>query len=259
MILSDQFRQRSSLLPDELCRFLSSRTTNGRLGIVMTDKTLLLNTDEAELSNRWLSPEKHAQLNRYSFAKRRSEWFLGRICAKQAVIDLLSRLNTSIHRLDISIGVSASGRPFVILPDHPELKLVPDISISHSGDKVIGIAAGDRCGVDIQLLTDTLVKVRDQFCSEADKAVLASISADELVRLGMLWVAKESIRKCLGGAKPVRFLKMHLVALNHDDQYRLLDFQVDEQQGIRDVSVVVHLDEDYSLGVCTIARERIDA
>ncbi len=244
----------SSLMPEELHRYLSCRVPGGQLGAVMIHRDGLLNGSEPEMAAFWLTDEERMQLDRYTFEKRRSEWFLGRICAKQSVIDLLSssRAEPLLPR-DISIEVSASGRPYLSLPKTHDVDGLPDISISHSHDKVIAIAGNCGCGVDIQLLTDTLYKVKDRFCSEADLALLASTSEDELVQLGMLWVAKEAIRKCLSDPHPTGFLDMHLESIRYDSDYRLLDFRVDvPDNGGQSVSTVVHLGRNYCLGVCTI-------
>jgi phosphopantetheinyl transferase (holo-ACP synthase) len=242
-----------SLIPEKLHRYLSSRAPGGELGAVMIDRNGLLNGNENKMAAFWLTDEERQQLNRYTFEKRRSEWFLGRICAKQSVIELLgSSLAEPLLPQDISIEVSASGRPYLGLPKINGANGVPDISISHSHDKVIAIAGNCGCGVDIQLLTDTLFKVKDRFSSEAELALLASTSEDELVQLGMLWVAKEAIRKWGSTPHPNGFLDMHLESIRYDGDYRLLDFLVDvPDSGFQSVSTVVYLEENYCLGVCT--------
>jgi phosphopantetheinyl transferase len=243
-----------SLMPEELLRYLSSRVPGGELGAVMIDRDGLLNGNEVELAAFWLTDEERQQLNRYTFEKRRSEWFLGRICAKQSVIDLLGSSQAEpLLPQDISIEVSVSGRPYLGLPKIYGASGVPDISISHSHDKVIAIAGNCGCGVDIQLLTDTLYKVKDRFSSEAELALLASTSEDDLVQLGMLWVAKEAIRKWGSDPHPTGFLDMQLESIRYDSDYRLLDFLVDTPgNGLQSVSTVVYFEGNYCLGVCTI-------
>ncbi len=248
-------------MPDDLRHFLNSRAPGNQLGIVVVDRDSLLNGNESELVSTWLTEEERLQLNRYSFEKRRNEWFLGRICAKQSAIDLLGRYGVEpIHPHDIIICVKSSGRPYLVFPLLSGIETVPDISISHSHDKVTAIAGNCRCGIDIQKMTDTLFKVRDRFCSETELAALNSSAEDELVQLGMLWVAKEAIRKCLDEPRPTGFLSIHLKEVRYDRQFRLLDFQIDDpQDGTGAVTSVVHIDNDYSLGVCTIAGDRRDA
>ncbi len=248
-------------LPEDLHRFLSARFPDNRLGAAMYESPGLLNGNEELLATHWLTAQERIQLDCYTFEKRRREWFMGRICAKQSVIDLLgSGYAASLSPTDISIDVSSSGRPFLTLPETAELKTIPDISISHSHDRVIAIAGNCLCGIDVQLLTDTLYKVKDRFCSEADLALLASTSEEDLVQLGLLWVAKESIRKCLRGPHLIGFLDMHLRNIRYEDDFRLLDFQVDgDDSGSISISAVASLDADYCLGVCTIETATVHA
>ena len=248
-------------MPDDLHHFLSQRAPGHSLGMVMEDRHRALNGNHSELISIWLNEEEKNQLGRYSFEKRRTEWFLGRICAKQSTMDLLKCLDIeAIDPLEITIAVGPSGRPFLQLPALKGLDRIPDISISHSHDKVIGLAGNCRCGIDVQLLTDTLFKVRDRFCSEHELALLNGTSEDERVQLGMLWVAKEAIRKSLENSRPAGFLSMHLNDARREQRYWLLDFHLDDQQaGPSSFSTVVHVNNHYCLGVCTIPGARDNA
>ena len=250
-----------SLLPDDFYLHLIKLIPDHNLGLVQVERRTLLNGSEFNLIDSWLTSDEQSQLARYSFEKRRSEWLLGRICAKQATIDLLNHLNgETMNPQDISIEVSESGRPYLALPHIAGLDQSPDISISHSHDKIVGLASHCHCGIDIQLLTDTLFKVRDRFCSQAELGLLDSTSEEELVQLGLLWVAKEAIRKCLGRSRQTGFLNMHLEEVRRDRQVLLLDFQLDLPYGsIGSVSTVVRSDGEYCLGACTVARELGDA
>ena len=261
-MLSNHYRETSSsLMPDDFYHFLAQRAPGLVLGMVLVDRHQVLNGNHSELVNTWLNDKEKHQLDRYSFEKRRTEWFLGRICAKQSTLDLLERLKIeSIDPLEITIHAGSSGRPYLQLPDVKGLDQIPDISISHSHDKVIGLAGTCRCGIDIQLLTDTLFKVKDRFCSEPELALLNGTSEDELIQLGMLWVAKEAIRKSLERTRPAGFLSMHLNEVRQEQRYWLLDFHLDDSQsGPRTFSTVVHVDDHYCLGICTLAEDQGNA
>ncbi len=251
----------SSLMPDDLHHFLSQRAPGQSLGMVLIDRHRVLNGNHSELVNTWLNKEEKNQLGRYSFEKRRTEWFLGRICAKQSTMDLLERLEIeAIDPLEITISSSPSGRPYLQLPSLKGLERIPDISISHSHDKVIALAGNCRCGIDVQLLTDTLFKVRDRFCSETELALLNATSEDELTQLGLLWVAKEALRKSLESNRPAGFLSLHLNEARREQHYWLLDFHLDDPQaGSGSFSTVVHIDNHYCLGVCTLPGAQDDA
>ncbi|MEJ2056409.1 MAG: hypothetical protein P8X39_01055, partial [Desulfofustis sp.] len=125
-----------SALPENLHRFQSDRFPDNLLGAALYDGPGLLNGNDEHLAEYWLNEKERGQLDRYTFEKRRREWFMGRICAKQSVIDLLGKeCAESLLPSDISIDVSPSGRPILSLPETTSLDL-PDISISHSHDRV---------------------------------------------------------------------------------------------------------------------------
>jgi len=261
-MLSNHYREISTpLLPDDLYQLLCQRAPGRALGLVLVDQLRALNGNQAEMVDAWLTADEKLQFERYTFEKRRNEWFLGRICAKQSTIELLDWLGVKpLEPLQISIEVGTSGRPYLKLPEIEGLEYLPDISISHSHGKVIGLAGNCHCGIDIQLLTDTLFKVRDRFCSGPEMALLTDTSEDDLSQLGMLWVAKEAIRKCLEHTRPAGFLTMRLNEVRRTRGFWLLDFQLDEHDaGLGSFSTVVHVSDRYCLGVCTIPGVQGDA
>ncbi len=261
-MLSDHYREMSTpLMPDDLHHFLCQRAPGQALGLVLVDQHRVLNGNHSQLADIWLTTDEKLQLERYTFEKRRNEWFLGRICAKQSTIELLARLGIdSLNPLEITIAVGSSGRPYLKLPELKGIERIPDISISHSHGKVVGLAGNCHCGIDIQLLTDTLFKVRDRFCSGPEMALLTDTSEDELAQLGMLGVAKEAIRKSLEHTRPAGFLTMRLNEVRQKQGYWLLDFHLDDHDGGAGVfSTVVHIDDRYCLGVCTIPGAQGDA
>ena len=261
-MLSNHFREISTpLLPDDLHTLLCQRAPGQVLGLVLVDQSRILNGNHSQLAATWLTADEKLQLERYTFEKRRNEWFLGRICAKQSTIELLARLGMKpIAPQEITIAVGTSGRPYLKLPEIKGLERIPDISISHSHGKVIGLAGNCHCGIDIQLLTDTLFKVRDRFCSGPERALLTETTEDELAQLGILWVAKEAIRKSLEHTRPAGFLTMRLSEVRRKGNYRLLDFHLDDHHaGDGIYTTVVHIDDRFCLGVCTIPGAQGDA
>ncbi len=257
-----QLYQPSPLLPDDLKDLLTSRTRHNSLGMIVIDTDLLINGRENELISKWLTEEEHQQLTRYSFEKRRQEWFLGRICAKQATLELLNGRNgvKALQPLDLSIGVNPGGRPYVQVARSNAVPGHLDISISHSHQKVAGLACRDHCGVDIQYLSDTLFKVKDRYCNGTEAALLDSTAEDELIQLGLLWVAKEALRKCLNSDGHPGFLAMQLDSIRPERDYRKLDFTLDKPYShLGTVSVITHVHGDYALAVCTLAADKLDA
>ena len=213
--------------------------------------------------SHWLTHEERMQLSRYSFEKRRSEWLSGRICVKQSVLDF-SRLDgtSTLQPHDFSIKATDTGRPFIHFTTPENMQSI-EVSISHSHGKAVGLAMEDYCGVDVQCLNNTLFKVRDRFCTDVEMAVLDEIPADELVHLGLLWVAKEALRKCLSGIRIAGFNELQLVQAREAESYFLLNFLPD----IKGISftnqsylqVIAHHCNGFALAVATIEKSRIDA
>ena len=79
---------------------------------------------------------------------------------------------------------------------------------------------------------------------------------DELVQLGLLWVAKEAVRKCLSETRIVGFRELKLTLAAEDHGYYLLQFQPNLEGIIitpaNPLSVIAHHDDSYAIAVCTI-------
>ena len=194
----------------------------------------------------------------------RSEWLTGRICAKQSVLDLSRENGTyTVHPHDFSINATDTGRPFIQFIK-PENKLQAiEVSISHSHGKAVGLAAREYCGVDVQLLNNTLFKVRDRFCTDVEMAVLDELPADELVHLGLLWVAKEALRKCLSGIRLAGFHELQLVQAGQIEDFFLLSFLPDIPEihfsNQSHLQVIAHHCDPFAIAVTTIDKSRIHA
>jgi phosphopantetheinyl transferase len=249
------------LLPINLKKLLSSRAPGEKLAVSMTTIPQGLNGAEKEVAELWLTDEEQTQLGHYTFAKRKGEWLSGRICAKQATIDLLKTNGHSepLTARDFSIISNPSGRPFLNMKRLPFNSVDIDISISHSHDMAVGIAGHGRCGIDIQLLSETLFKVKHRFCADVETVILDQFTADELVQLGLLWVAKEAVRKCFSETRIVGFRELKLVHADEVHGYYVLQFQPD-LEGIsfssdNPLSVITHHDDSYAIAVCTVEKE----
>lgn len=249
------------VLPDALQHLIRSFAPGHLFAITETDTRPYRNGHEHEAVSRWLTPEELQHLDRYSFDKRRSEWLSGRICAKQAVLELLNREGWGEYQAqDIVIETRASGRPYLRL-DKPQVSGTDiDISISHSHDMAVSIAADGYCGVDIQYLNDTLFKVKPRYCTDLESAILDEIGVNELHQLGLLWVSKEAIRKSLSSIDLLGFLDIRLEGMNREHGYQILNFYLGEPfSNIGTLSVVTHVYGSYALAVCTISRDRVNA
>jgi acyl transferase domain-containing protein/phosphopantetheinyl transferase len=137
-------------------------------------------------------------------SKRRHEWLLGRVAAKDAVRHLLKeRCGLVLPPADVEIVTDAHGRPEVHVPAADGLGLAPVVSISHSGGVAVALAALDGralVGIDIERLT-----ARDQsferIAFTADERKLLDAVPEGPARLEWrlrMWCAKEAAGKALG-------------------------------------------------------------
>ncbi|HSH12960.1 MAG TPA: 4'-phosphopantetheinyl transferase superfamily protein, partial [Desulfurivibrionaceae bacterium] len=147
------------------------------------------------------------------------------------------------------------GRPelhrFGVSPDGPKLEL----SISHSHGLAAALVMAARpCGLDLQKVTDTMLRVRERFCSEAEGELLRGVGmgpeAREEVRLTLLWTAKEALRKGRGGVPLTGFLAMRLVAIELlGEQGWCFRLRV---AGAGEYPVVLLLTGDFAWAVCAV-------
>lgn len=242
----------------DLTEFLVSQTPEKQLGITTINADYLKNGFISELAETCLTVQEKQLFDTYTFEKRQLEWLLGRICAKQSVLKLIDRTDNlqELTPMDISIDIAANGRPFLNDKTTKLLQLAPEISISHSDRRIIAIAADGYCGIDIQALTDTLFKVKSRFCSEKENTLLQATIDDELTQLGLLWVAKEAVRKCFGSFKTIGFLDMELTGIEHGKSCTFLNLQLDGcYAGVDTATVAASVEDNYCLGGCVVPKE----
>jgi len=162
-------------------------------------KIYWLEQTEADVpaENDWLSPSEAASLDRMRFAKRRSDWRLGRWTAKRALSICLDwpAQPQVFQKMDIRSAVS--GAPEVFFANQPA---AVTISLSHRD----GIAAcavvmsGAEVGCDLEIVephSDAFVA--DYFTSDEQALVARTAEADRPWLLALLWSAKESALKAL--------------------------------------------------------------
>lgn len=179
-------------------RFSALAPAGGHLSLInLTLLRALVEQGEClEFLTSLLSPDETRVFAGFTFPKRTVEWLGGRLTAKHS----LCRLATAeeIARLlyrEYSLLSDEHGRPFLATPS--DLEPVPTISISHSHGYAAALASTTgTCGIDIQLKSDRLITVQERFTSEKELALLRT-TADPLTRLGILWTAKEAVKKGL--------------------------------------------------------------
>lgn len=157
----------------------------------------------------WLAPSEQQRFASFKLPKRQNEWLAGRICTKIAVQKLNSELSrTPSNR--VTVVNDEEGRPALFLDNTPFPAL--EMSLSHSGEFALALIAENHCGVDIQEKRDTLLRVKERFCTEADEQSLTTAFSNSpgLVELNLLWTVKEAIRKTLSHQYIPEFLKINL-------------------------------------------------
>ncbi|MBC8207586.1 MAG: 4'-phosphopantetheinyl transferase superfamily protein [Desulfobulbaceae bacterium] len=168
-----------------------------------------------QISPQWLGHAELEILKTFQLRKRQLEWLGGRICAKEAARAFLATHPQagSLTAQQLWIKKLDSGRPVLEISEaHRITGDLPDLSISHSGQHGITIAAGSSCGVDIQQITPTLERTRERFATPAELNIIQQTwpSSTELEQLALLWSAKEALKKAVGQKRMPGFLELIL-------------------------------------------------
>lgn len=226
---------------------------------------------EPPLSDSYLATMLHtneiAILSGYKFAKRRSEYLTGRICAKMAIQGFLKQ--TQAHAAPsnlakIEICNSANGRPNFLLHSEKAVTLTMDISIAHSGDYCVALAAESRCGIDLQRQEAALVRVQKRYCSEAEYRLLENFTTDidMITRLNILWAAKEAAKKALSYWEMPGFLDLELRELRELKKstngiaLSLYITHTKSKHMLKEVTVAASILDNYALAICLVNEER---
>jgi phosphopantetheinyl transferase len=160
-----------------------------------------------------LSGHEQEYLNTFRSEKRKKEWLGGRFAAKYAVAEMLGLDGKDYPWSKLAVSADENGRPFLAAGNGNET--VPDISISHSGNLAAALAVSKGlCGIDIQKVTDRVIKVRERFCSPSELDIFQSYfgagSEKNNALLTGLWAAKEALRKVANSKSLPGFLALKL-------------------------------------------------
>ncbi len=213
-----------------------------------------------------LHANEKAVLAGYRFAKRRSEYLTGRLCAKIAVRDFLRQVATipAPALKDIEIAKGVDGSPEVHLHQRPEEQPKVEISISHSGQYGAAIASNVRCGIDLQHQEESLLRVQERYCSMSEFRLLERQlnGFAAVARLALLWAAKEAAKKVLSHWRMPGFLELQLRELGQVADCFAISLQVagsKEQKLPEQVSIAVIPFKAYALAICLIDEEAANA
>jgi holo-[acyl-carrier protein] synthase len=171
----------------------------------------------------YLNSREQEYLSRLTSGKRKREWLGGRFAAKYAAAEVLSENGGIIPWYNLAIVTDENGRPF--LATAKNRSALPDISISHSGGLAAAMAVNKGlCGIDIQVVTPQVVKVRERFCTTDEEQVLYSYFrasyTKHVISLTKLWAAKEALRKIANTASLPGFLALELTGINETTSHK---------------------------------------
>jgi 4'-phosphopantetheinyl transferase len=149
----------------------------------------------------WLSASEAIRLSGMRFAKRRTDWRLGRWTAKRAVSLYLNLPVDPRSLARMEIRPAPSGAPEVFLGNEPA---PVTISISHREGRA-ACAVGQAVPPAVLLLGCDLEIVEprsdafaaDYFTAEEQELLAQASPADRLWLLALLWSGKESVLKAL--------------------------------------------------------------
>lgn len=166
-----------------------------------------------------LSAKEQERLHSFPCSKRRLEWLGGRLAAKYVLQQYCSSVCPGAHPFAqispalLSIDNDTHGRPFVNWHESSVLSCQPPpfLSISHSGQFAAAMLAPVPCGLDVQRIVAKLQRLQARFASAAELAL--GREYDELSWLGMLWAAKEAVKKCRYYDQPTFMERIEVQAL----------------------------------------------
>ena len=94
---------------------------------------------------------------------------------------------------DTPLLIGKHGKP--ALEEHPDVHF----NVSHSSGIAACIVSERKCGIDCEKVGSYRQRVAERVCTEAEKAMLAEVTGDELDTLFFrLWTLKEAFIKAIG-------------------------------------------------------------
>ena len=163
-----------------------------------------------------LSSEEMALYANYAYEKRKREWLGGRLAAKVALLALSGSQFSVENFSTISVLPRENGSPVISSPSTFSGP-IPSISISHSGNYAVGMAAdAASCGIDIQQISEKTKRVADKFCTSDELVLLSNYAKNisKLEQLNLLCSAKEALKKSLLSDQPSIFQGVTLSSID---------------------------------------------
>ncbi len=242
----------SSEIPVSQFDFSVGEQAQGRCSAVIM-KVVEVEIPEDETALLWLSDyilnpaEKKYLPSRTGAERRRREWILGRIAAKDAIRICLERqYGIKVCPADIAIIPSESGAPVVLVEGLPPAFGIPQVSIAHCDQQAVAIATvgSKRPGIDLERIVEREEGFRQIAFTSAERQLLECSNMDLSAALkdAVTWAVKESVAKCTGqGLQRVDHVIVEQLHLHSTPQgeFGKATVLVSSDQGIKNVSVRV--------------------
>jgi 4'-phosphopantetheinyl transferase len=178
---------------------LNERPDTGPLKWTASMKVYWLEQSKSDVPEEddWLSEREILLLNGFRFARRRSDWRLGRWTAKRAISTWLGSAQLHPDLAKIEIRPALSGAPQIFFENTPAAVM---ISLSHRNDRGLCAVAepSTALGCDLERVEPHIDAFVADYFTPAEQAFLARQARGERCRLlALLWSAKESALKAL--------------------------------------------------------------
>lgn len=187
---------------ESLEKFLSAHSERFGFSFGIAPIAAETSSEEAiENALQKLSPEERVAYLAKRNEKRKREWLAGRMAAKSALARLLDVKNE--QRLVVLNGKNRA--PFVL--SFPDVT----VSISHSKDYAVAVAARYRIGIDLEHIEKRPPALLKYFFGEQEQNALPRDGEEKEKLVSLFWTRKEAASKVvkLGGA--LDFKKINVV------------------------------------------------
>jgi phosphopantetheinyl transferase (holo-ACP synthase) len=138
-----------------------------------------------DLFSKTAPKNEFEKVGNFKNPQRKMEW----ISTRLLLYDLLNK--------SVSIKYTENGKPILENENH-------DISVSHTKGMVAVIIANNMAGIDIEKITDRVLRIENRFLSSIEKRQISD--NDRIEQLLAYWSAKETLYK-ISGAKYLNFKK----------------------------------------------------
>ncbi len=178
--------------------------------------------------------------------KRRFDWLMGRVAAKDALRLLLKdQLGLLLCPADIEITTNDHGRPEVGGSWLDQVKHRPIVSIAHSGKLAVGLAAASPAvhglGIDLEPADGVRPDVERVAFTPHERQWLSSINQREWS--ARLWCAKEAVGKAIGRGLNCNPCELEMQEVDRNDgavAVKLLGGLARELPELADQAIVAH-------------------